>query len=201
MTPWQIAGIAFGLVVYPLAWFWGGRPERLGAGVLLFSCLLSMATFYRGNLASMLLDGGSLLIFGWLCFRSDRWWPFVAAASGVLTALLYVIMVRDPAFSQYALVSAQIGLEFLIDLALLLGVCERALAGKPPAGPGAWIAANRATAARPGGRKKVPAERTAVRNGEALPPPTDPHPTAQERRRQNDGGRRLARSPFPIRRG
>lgn len=148
MTPWQISGIAFGLAVYPLAWFRGGRQERLGAGVLLFSCLLSMATYYRPIPAAMALDGASLLFFGWLCFRSDRWWPFLATAAGALAALLYVVKMLDPGFSPYALGSALIGLEFLIDLALLLGVWERGLAGERPAGSGAWLRAERLTTSR-----------------------------------------------------
>lgn len=156
MTPWQVFGIAFGLTVYAVAWFRGGRPERLGAGVLLLSCLFSMAAFYRENWVSMVLEGVTLSIFGWLCFRSNRWWPFLATAAGALTALLFVIKILDPGFSQYALVSAFLGLEFLIDLALLLGVWERGLAVERPAGPAAWLKAERATAARRRGRPTAP---------------------------------------------
>lgn len=152
MTLWQISGIAFGLAVYPIAWFRGGRQERFGAGVLLLSCLLSMAAFYRENWVSMGLEGVTLSIFGWLCFRSNRWWPFLATAASALTALLFVIKFLDAGFSQYALVSAFIGLEFLIDLALLLGIWERWLAGEPAAGSAAWLKAARATAARRRGR-------------------------------------------------
>lgn len=148
MTAWQVGGIAFGLMVYPVAWFRGGRQERLGASVLLFSCLLSMVVFYWATPVFMVLDGASLLVFGWLCFRSDRWWPFVATACGALTALTYVIKLLDPTLSQYALVSAHIGLDLVIDLALLLGVRERWLAGEPPAATAAWAKADRATAAR-----------------------------------------------------
>lgn len=152
MTAWQIFGIAFGLAVYPIAWFRGGQQERFGAGVLLLSCLLSMAAFYRENWVSMALEGVSLSIFGWMCFRLNRWWPFLATAAGVLTGVLFVIKMLDPGFSQYALVSAFIGLEFLTDLSLLLGVWERGLAGERPAGPAAWLKAERASAARRPGR-------------------------------------------------
>ena len=158
MTLWQIGGIAFGLMVYPIAWFWGGRQERLGAGVLLFSCLLSMVAFYWEIWAPMTLDGVSLMIIGWLCFRSDRWWPFVATASGALTALTYVIKFLDPTLSQYALVSAHVGLDLLIDLTLLFGVFERWLTGAPPASSAAWAKADRATAARRNRRDRARAE-------------------------------------------
>ncbi|MBI2262366.1 MAG: hypothetical protein HYU62_11980 [Caulobacterales bacterium] len=185
MTLWQIGAIAFGLVAYAVAWSWGGRPERLGAGVLLISCLLSMLAFgwTVGGYApaSMVLDSVSLLIFGWLCFRSDRWWPFVATASGVLTVLMYMIRLLDPAFSQYALVSAHVGLEFLIDLALLLGVWERGLAGEPPAARAAWAEAKRATTTRKARRAKVQ-------------PPDEPKPASKgsarnrSERSRNGGG-------------
>ena len=152
MTPWQVGGLLFGFVAYAVAWAWGGRPERLGAGVLLFACLLSSLS-YRWEigglyLAAMAQDSVRLLIFGWLCFRSDRWWPLVTTAALGLMVLMYVIRLLDPAFSHFAMASGHVGLGYLIDLALLLGVCERWLAGEPPAGPAAWAKAARATAAR-----------------------------------------------------
>ena len=158
MTPWQVGGLLFGFVAYAVAWAWGGRPERLGAGVLLFACLLSSLS-YRWEigglyLAAMAQDSVRLLIFGWLCFRSDRWWPLVTTAALGLMVLMYVIRLLDPAFSHFAMASGHVGLGYLIDLALLLGVWERRLAGEPPAGPAAWAAADRATAVRRNGRNR-----------------------------------------------
>lgn len=152
MTAWQIAGLWLGVMVYPVAWVWGGRSERLGAGVMLFGYALSSLTFEWEvggfRLAVMIEDCLLLLVFGWLCFRSNRWWMLVTTAAMGLIVLTHVVKLLDPAFSQYAAVSARIGLRYLVDLALLLGVWERRLAGEPPAGPAAWAKAARATAAR-----------------------------------------------------
>src|SRR5688572_26285773 len=85
MTPWQVVGIAFGLVAYAVAGIWGGRPERFGAGLLIIYCMLSaMAYGWEVNgffPGSMALDFLRVPVFVWLCLRSDRWWPFVIAAA------------------------------------------------------------------------------------------------------------------------
>ncbi len=152
VTHWQVVGQLLGLVAYVTAWVRGGHPERLGAGVLLFVWLLSSFT-YRWEVngfypAGMAQDCIRLLIFAWLAFRSDRWWPFLTAAALGLLALLYVARLLNPAFSHYAMASGHVGLGYLIDLSLLLGVWERRLSGEPPAARAAWAAAERATAAR-----------------------------------------------------
>lgn len=151
MTAWQFSGVAFGLVAYAVAWIWGGRPERIAAGVLIVVCLLSAITFRWQvggfHLASLLLDIGRLLIFGWLCLRSDRWWLFVLTAGIALMVLVQSARLFDPSVSQYAVASADVGLGYLIDLALLLGAYERRLAGEPPAGRAAWAKAAGITSA------------------------------------------------------
>ena len=162
MTPWQMAGIAFGLAVYVLAWFRGGRPERLGAGVFVVTFVVSAIIFdwEIGGFfwAALVLDCARLVIFGWLCFRYDRWWLLVVTAAVGLTVLAHALRLLDPGFSQVALASSAVGLGYVIDLALLLGVWERRLAGEPPAGPAAWAAAARIKAMR--------------RDGTACPPDT-----------------------------
>ena len=152
MTVWQTGGIWFGLMVYAIAWFRGGRPERFGAAVLILDCLVSavLHRWYISHLYPNLLVGKAvcLLVIGWLAFRSDRWWPIVMASALCLVVLIYVLRFLDPDFSQYAAVSAHIGLDYLIDLTLLFGLLERRLAGEPPAGPAAWAKAARLTAWR-----------------------------------------------------
>ena len=152
MTPWQSGGLAFGFVVYAIAWLRGGRPERLGAGVLLFGGLLAgpANAWEIGGVypAWVALDGAILLLFVWLCFRAERWWPMVAASGYGMIVLSQGIRLMDPTFSHYAMVSAHIGLGYVVDLALLVGVWERWLAGEPAAGPAAWAKAARLTAAR-----------------------------------------------------
>ena len=152
MTPWQSGGLAFGFVVYAIAWLRGGQPERLGAGVLLFGGLLAgpANAWEIGGVypAWVALDGAILLLFVWLCFRAERWWPMVAASAYGMIVLSQGIRLMDPTFSHYAMVSAHIGLGYVVDLALLVGVWERWLAGEPAAGPAAWAKAARLTAAR-----------------------------------------------------
>ncbi|MBX9460980.1 MAG: hypothetical protein KL785_07765 [Brevundimonas sp.] len=142
MTLWQSGGLAFGYVVCVLAWFGGGRPERFAVGVLLLGGLLSgPANAWEVNGIYPVwpaLDGATLLILTGLCFRSDRWWPMVAASGYALMVLAQVIRLMDPTFSHYAMVSAHIGLGYVVDLALLFGVFERWMAGEKPAAPVAW---------------------------------------------------------------
>ena len=158
-TPWQVGGMALGMTAYFVAWIWGGRPERLAAGVLLFFCLLSSLTFrWEGGelyLIGMVQDFVRLLIFGWLCLRFDRWWALVMTAVLGQMVFVYVAQLLAPALTQYAVASALVGLGYLLDLTLLLSVFERRLAGDQPAAPAAWAAADRATAASRGRKDKA----------------------------------------------
>ena len=152
LTIWNFVGIWFGMGAYAVAWTWGGRPERFAAGVLLFYCLLSSMTHTWEvggfHVASFLENCIRLLIFGWLCLRSDRWWPFVLTGAIALGVLVDVLALLDPALSEIEAMSAQVGLGYLIDLTLLLSPLERRLAGDAPAGPAAWASAHVATARR-----------------------------------------------------
>lgn len=165
-TSWQVVGMALGLVAYAVAWVWGGRPERFAAGVLIVVCMVSMIVFRWQiggfHLPALLLDIGRLLVFGWFCLRTDRWWPFVVTASIGLMVFVQSARLVDPSISQYAAASAGVGLGYLIDLALLLGVWERRLAGELAAGPAAWAAADREPATARGRRSKAPRPGTCV---------------------------------------
>lgn len=157
MTVWQIVGFVFGLQVYAIAWVLGGRAERLGAVVLLIACMTG-AIIVRWQIAGLHLpmlamDIIRLTIFGWLCLKADRWWPLAATAAMALMVMVQGARVLDPTITQYAVASAAVGLGYLIDLALLLGVLERWLAGEPPAGRAAWAKAVSATAARDKARR------------------------------------------------
>ena len=153
MTLWQSGGLIFGFAVYAIAWLRGGHPERFGAGVLLFVNLMAEPAnawvIGGGHPGFIALDGGLFLVFGWLALRGDRWWILVAAAGAGLAFLALVLQLLDPDLSLYAMVSAQIGLNYVIDLALLLGVWERWLAGEPPAARAAWAAAAARQSASP----------------------------------------------------
>ncbi len=150
MTVWQIAGTWFSLMVYAIAWFRGGRPERFGAAVLILDGLLSIVLFRWGVSGvypnAMIKESLWLLLIGGLAFRSDRWWPIVMTAAICLIILTYGLRLMDPSLSLYAAMSAHVGLDYLIDLTLLFGVLERWLAGEQPGGRAAWAAAERAAA-------------------------------------------------------
>lgn len=147
MTVWQNVGVALGLLAYAVAWLWGGRPERCGAVFLLVVCMISTLTSGSQiggfNLASLLVDIARLAAFGWLCLRFDRWWPLVVTAGITLMIIVQGAKLIDPSISQYAVGSADVGLGYVIDLALLLSVFERWLAGEKAAGPAAWAKAAR----------------------------------------------------------
>lgn len=148
MTAWQLAGLWFGLMVYAIAWLRGGHAERFGAGVLLLANLCAdlsnawaLGTYRPGFI---IMDTASLLIFSGLWLRSNRWWPAVVASACGLIVLVQAIRVMDPTFSHYTMVSAKIGLGYVVDLALLLGVWERRLTGEAAAARTAWARARRA---------------------------------------------------------
>lgn len=152
MTLWQSGGLAFGYAVCAIAWRWGGRPERFAAGVLLLSALPTdlangwvVGGFRPGFIA---VECAILLAFGWLTLRSNRWWVLAATAAAGLVVLVAVLRLLNPTLSHSAMVSAKIGLAYVIDLALLLGVWERWLAGEAAAARAAWAQAMRVTAAR-----------------------------------------------------
>ena len=113
-------------------WLWGGRPERYAAGVVLWiHFVFGVITWVVGDVYvdSMIEDFILTLAFGWLVFRSDRWWPFVVTATCVLSLLVHVLtMVTN--ISWGAAVSARVGLGLMFNVALIAGVFERRLAGE-----------------------------------------------------------------------
>lgn len=152
MTSWQVSGILLGMVAYVVTWHRGGRPERLAVGILVFYGLLSSLVYKwdldSSGLLATALNGARLLAFGWLCFRFDRWWPYVITAALVLMVFIHIARLLDPSVSQFTLASAAVGLGYLIDLVLLLSICERWLSGEPPARAAAWARASRTMADR-----------------------------------------------------
>ncbi len=115
-----------------VAWLWGGRPERFGAGAALWlHFAFAHHTWMIGDVYvdSTIEDIIGIAAFGWLFFRSDRWWPFVAITAHVLSLLVHVLtMVTDITWD--AAVSARVGHGLLFYVALMAGVAERWLAGE-----------------------------------------------------------------------
>ena len=150
------------MLAYAVGWFRGGQPERLAVGILIFYSLLS-GLIYRWDLDDsglllMALNCARLVIFGWLCFRLDRWWPLVITAAVALMVFMHFAELLDSSVSHYVAISAVVGLGYLVYLTLLFSVCERWLAGEPAAGRAAWARVSRAAEARRvrrGGRSQV----------------------------------------------
>lgn len=122
--------------------------ERFGAAVLI--CDYALTSFTSGtaieNEVGVASAGVITLVFTGLAFRSDRWWPFVAAAALMLCVMVSVLEQLDSGLSRYAVRSAQMGLWIVVYLSLIAGVAERWLAGD---GPGQGVAVWRRRRATP----------------------------------------------------
>ena len=157
-----------GVIAYAVAWTWGGRVERFAAAVMLVQCVITTMNFILTQETGSYLSGKIinwifLLIMGWLCFRSDRWWPLLLTATMALKAFADLVGLFNPGISDSGLASAKIGVGYLIDLTLMLSVVERWLAGEEPVGRAAWARADAATAARRNWKK-------GARRPAAMPP-------------------------------
>lgn len=177
MTVWQIGETWFWIAACAVAWIWGGRPERFAAGLLLLDEYVSMHLTFHWRIEhayslAVATYCGMLLVFGWMALRGRRWWPLAMTAILGLVLATYGLKLGNPTLSHFAAASARVGLFYLMDLALLVSVLERWLAGERPAGPAAWIRAERVAAARRG-RKARPAD-----PGERSAPPRTPRPGA-----------------------
>ena len=150
-TTWALVEMGVGVAAYAVAWFWGGRTERFAAAVMLLVFAVQIISAVYGwdeYPPRRIADYVRVLIFGWLCLRSNRWWPFLVAGSLGLSAVVDVVVLFNPDISPNGAISAKIGLAYLFDLTLLLSFCERWLAGEPPASRAAWVRADIATSAR-----------------------------------------------------
>lgn len=164
MTIWGVVGIWLGVAAYAVAWLQGGRPERFAAAVML--CVVATMSFAHGwesdkhFLVRMILDCVRLLVFGRLFLRSNRWWPSVMTAVMGLMIVADVVRLLSPDISYAGVVSAKVGLGYLVSLTLLFGVYERWLAGEAPASRAAWTRAHIATRARR--NRRIAARRSAA---------------------------------------
>lgn len=145
------------MFVFAAAWFKGGHPERFGALVLILAFFVSAVAPHAKVLGNLLIydavaDLVLLGVFVWMALKGERWWPFVAAASMFLTAMVHLAMVLTPNLDTRADMSARMGLTLLLVLALLGGVVERWLAGeRPVCKPGDW-----------GGRRRIGAAKSSA---------------------------------------
>jgi len=149
ITIYFIAVQIMAVASFAVAWWRGGRAERLGAAILICDALLTTAIVglaapgvHRAAMMVQLVTASGIL---WLTFRFDRWWLFVASGALILCGLITAMEILNPALSLYAAVSAQLGLWGLVYLSLLAGAGERWLAGEGSAGQAAVWSRRRPT--------------------------------------------------------
>ena len=134
ISPFLLAAHIIANLAFAAGWFWGGRTERFAVGVLICDYALSGIIDGHTNAQLIWAASGSVitLIFLWLAFRSDRWWPSATAAALALRAMVALLELVGPGLSRYAAASAQLGLWLVVYATLLAGVGERWLAGERP---------------------------------------------------------------------
>ena len=136
MPPFLLAAHICAFLAFAVGGWRGGHVERFGAGVLI--CDYAVTGLASGTAAENEIAAASagviMLIFTGLAFRSDRWWPFVAAAALMLWVLIAVLEWMDSGLTRHAVRSAQLGLWIVVYLSLIAGVAERWLAGERPGG-------------------------------------------------------------------
>ena len=123
-----------GILAIGCGWLRGGHPERFGALVLFLDILVTRV----GDDLNLRLvaplpatqDFIVMLIFAWLAFRTDRWWPIVVTGLLALCVLVRALGILHPDMSTYAMLSAILGLWILLYAVVLAGVVERWLAGE-----------------------------------------------------------------------
>lgn len=143
MTVFMAASQVFAFLAVIVGWLRGGHPERFGAAVVLLSYFSSsqihtwrVGDFFWATAVKALV---MTLIFGWLAFRADRWWPFVTTAALALALLVHGFTLVIPDLPRDTAMSALVGLWIVIYLTVLGGIVERWLAGEPAvSGAAVW---------------------------------------------------------------
>jgi hypothetical protein len=143
------------LIAVAVAWLKGGHPERLGATVILIlfaaSFVLHPIRMWNVHLGDAAMDLTMMLIFAWMALTRNRWWPLAMTAVMALTVMVHVAMFLVPTLTEYADISARVGLGILMSLTLLIGTGERWLSGeRAVSGTARWRATSRSPAPRNG---------------------------------------------------
>lgn len=127
---------AAGFAAIVVAWLKGGHTERFGVVVLVTAYMFSIHTYtWRiGDVywAAAAQDLIAAIVFGGLALRTSRWWPLVMTALFALVMLVHLLTIVDSDLSEFAAMSALVGLNTLINATLLASAFERWLAGEKP---------------------------------------------------------------------
>ena len=95
MSPLIAAGYLVTFMVAAYAFLAGGKPERIGAVIVLawqlvdplYHAVLTPATFARVDFGHVLIDGGEFIALIWLALQANRVWPCFAAATQTVAML------------------------------------------------------------------------------------------------------------------
>lgn len=139
MAPLQSFYLISILVVFAVAWFRGGHPERAGVVALLLTYVAGPfvfdLNFGRMRAGIALADVALLVALVWLSLRYDRWWLLFASAAQTLSVVSHAALLVNAEVTPRENMAAQWVFGLLALYALLAGVGERWLAGEAVAAP------------------------------------------------------------------
>lgn len=106
--------------------FWrGGRPERLTAAALFAASLATpivlMSMFAAPEFGVLVVD---VMLLGWLCslaITDDRFWPLPAAGFHLVGTIIHIVRIFDPSIIQFAYAHAQSFWAYPVFAALIWG--------------------------------------------------------------------------------
>lgn len=137
----QIAFMAVLLAALTAAFARGGRPERIGAALLLGAALLSPAmqsrTFRGVETGLALLDAALFLCLLALALRSHRRWAVVAAAFQAVALFTHIARIKAGPVSGNVYGDLLVLWSYPVTLALLWGALVEAARSAPAAAPSA----------------------------------------------------------------
>jgi DNA repair protein RadC len=121
----QVVFLAVMLAALTAALSRGGRPERIGAGLLFFAAIVTpMAQRHLFTQVETGIAAVDLLLFGallWLALASSRRWPVYAAAFQGLGVLTHLARFNAGPVNGDAYAHMLVGWSYLVTLSLLFG--------------------------------------------------------------------------------
>lgn len=136
MPPLVVTYLILAAIIYPLAWFKGGAPERWGAVICVVGSVgataLQNVMLGENRIGEAVLDVITLAIFLRMSLVGRRWWPLAASACMLMMLIVHLSTALMPSMTSRADIVARLGLSVLLELILAAGVLERWLAGEAP---------------------------------------------------------------------
>jgi hypothetical protein len=128
-------GVSSIVAVAGLAFWKGGREERLAAMIMLWSWMLALVlrdrTWPPVQWGGLLADVIYLAVLVFIALRSPRWWPIFATAFQLLNVAVYATPLLHIEISRWASMSANIAFTQLCMAALAWGCITRPTRTEP----------------------------------------------------------------------